>query len=228
MNNLNLLYLEDDIEVRENVVFFLERFFSNIYTAADGNDAYEIFSNKKVHLLLLDLNVPKMNGVNLAKKVRETNQRIPIIFLSAYYEREKLLEILKVGVTSYIVKPFKVEELLSTIKDTIKMISEEEKTTNEHILGDSLIWNKDKKSLTFNENVIHLTNNEILLTDLFTDFQHKIFTLNEIIEDLFPHDDLQVNTVTQLISRFKRKLVTITNNEDFFIENIYKKGYKFR
>ncbi len=228
MNKLNLLYLEDDIEVRENVVFFLERFFSNIYTASDGEEAYEIYCEKQINILLLDLNVPKMDGASLARKIRKEDQRIPIIFLSAYYEKEKLLEILKIGVSSYILKPYILKELLDTVKHTIKIILDEKKILSKIILEENLIWDEYKKSLIYNDKPIHLTHNEILLTELFTSFQNKIFTLNEINEELFYHDNLNVNTIIQLISRFKRKIVTITNNNEFFIENIYKKGYKFR
>jgi len=225
---LNLLYLEDDLEVRENVVYFLERLFSNIYTATDGDEAYDIYCEKQIDILLLDINVPKMNGITLSKKVRENNYKIPIIFLSAYSDRGRLLEVLKIGVTSYIVKPFIFKELLETMSKTIQLIIEEKKTTDKVMLGLNLTWDENKKSLIYLDEVIHLTHNEILLTELFTSYQNKIFTLHEINEELFNHNNLHINTIIQLISRFKRKIVKITDNNHFFIENIYKQGYKFR
>ncbi|MFA9374983.1 MAG: response regulator transcription factor [Poseidonibacter sp.] len=228
MNKLNLLYVEDDIDVRDNVVFFLKRFFTNIYTAGDGIQAYEIYKKEDIDLLLLDINVPKMNGITFAKKIRAENTKVPIVFLTAYSDKERLLEVIKIGVSSYIIKPFDIKELLSTIQSCINIVSEEKKIINKVLLGENLIWEIDKKNLLFHNENIRLTNNEIMLIELFIKFKNKVFTPDEIIEELFPQSDIQANTITQMISRFKRKIIEKTQNESFFIENIYKKGYKLK
>ncbi len=228
MNKFNLLYLEDDIEVRENVLYFLDRFFENIYTPNDGEEAYSMYLEQKIDFLLLDINVPKINGIQFAKKIREKDKKIPIVFLTAYSDRQKLLEAIKIGVTSYIVKPFDIKELLDTVRDSIYLLSQETKIANEIELGKNLFWDKEKRNLLFENESISLTHNEILLSELFIKSKNKIFTPDEIIDELFYENNIQANTITQLISRFKRKIIKITENDNFFIENIYKKGYKLR
>lgn len=228
MNKFNLLYLEDDIEVRENVLYFLDRFFENIYTPNDGEEAYSMYLEQKIDFLLLDINVPKINGIQFAKKIREKDKKIPIVFLTAYSDKQKLLEAIKIGVTSYIVKPFDIKELLDTVRDSIYLLSQETKIANEIELGKNLFWDKEKRNLLFENESISLTHNEILLSELFIKSKNKIFTPDEIIDELFYENNIQANTITQLISRFKRKIIKITENDNFFIENIYKKGYKLR
>ncbi len=228
MSNLNLLYMEDDIDVKENVVYFLERYFNCIYVATDGEEAYKIYLEKNIDILLLDMNVPKMNGIALSKKIREDNKKIPIIFLSAYSDRDRLLEVLKLGVSSYIVKPFILQELTNTIKDSIKIVVEEQNIIDEVYFGEELLWKSSSKSLIYMKLPIYLSQKEILLTELFVNNKNKVFTLEEILEELFGDTDMELNSITQLISRFKRKIVSITKDSNFFIENIYKQGYKLR
>ena len=90
MMNLNLLYVEDDEEIIEDIDFFLKRHFNEIIIAQDGEEAFQYFKEKNPDIIILDINIPKLNGLKLASKIRETNKKIPIIFLTAFSDKENL------------------------------------------------------------------------------------------------------------------------------------------
>ena len=115
MTNLNLLYVEDDEEIIEDIDFFLKRHFNEIIIAQDGEEAFNYFEEKNPDIVILDINIPKMNGLKLASKIREINKKIPIIFLTAFSDKENLLQAINLHACSYLIKPFKIDELINTL-----------------------------------------------------------------------------------------------------------------
>jgi two-component system, OmpR family, lantibiotic biosynthesis response regulator NisR/SpaR len=225
MSNLNLLYVEDDEDTIENIDFFLKRHFNEIIVAQDGEEALKFFKEKKVDIIILDINIPKINGLKLAGKIRELNRKIPIIFLTAYSDRENLLQAINVHAFSYLIKPFKIDELIDVLNKCKKDFFY--KYQNPHIkkLNENFTWNKQKKELFFDNQRISLTKNEIALIDLFIEYDSRFFTPEEINEYISLNNDIKDNSIIQLISRLKRKITNLTGNNNFFIENIYNKGY---
>lgn len=161
MNNLNLLYVEDDEETVESIDFFLKRHFNEIYLAQDGEQALSFFEEKDPDIVILDINIPKLNGIKLATKIREKNKKIPIIFLTAYSDKENLLQAINLHAFSYLIKPFKINELIETIDKCKKELLCEHTNPNLRKLSENLIWNKLKKELYFNKEKIPLTKNEL-------------------------------------------------------------------
>jgi DNA-binding response OmpR family regulator len=113
MTNLKLLYVEDDQEIIEDIDYFLKRHFNEIIIAQDGEEAFNYFEKRKPDIIILDINIPKMNGLKLASKIRETNREIPIIFLTAFSDKENLLQAINLHAFSYLIKPFKIDELIN-------------------------------------------------------------------------------------------------------------------
>lgn len=228
MNNLNLLYVEDDEETVESIDFFLKRHFNEIYLAQDGEQALSFFEEKDPDIVILDINIPKLNGIKLATKIREKNKKIPIIFLTAYSDKENLLQAIHLHAFSYLIKPFKINELIETIDKCKKELLCEHTNPNLRKLSENLIWNKLKKELYFNKEKIPLTKNELSLVNLFVENDFKFFTPEEINEYIFLNNDIKNNSIIQLISRLKKKITEITSNNEFFIENVYNKGYRLK
>lgn len=228
MTNLNLLYVEDDEEIIEDIDFFLKRHFSEITIAKDGEKALELFEEKKPDIIILDINIPKINGLKVAAKIREVNKKIPIIFLTAFSDKESLLQAINLHAFSYLIKPFKVGELINAITKYKKDFLQECQNSNTKILSKEFIWNKQKKELFYANQRIPLTKNEIALIDLFIQYNFKFFTPEEIHEYIFLNNDIKDNSIIQLISRLKRKINNLTGNNNFFIENIYNKGYHLK
>lgn len=228
MTNLNLLYVEDDEEIIEDIEFFLKRHFNEIIIAQDGEEAFRYFEEKNPDIIILDINIPKLNGLKLASKIRETNKKIPIIFLTAFSDKENLLQAINLHACSYLIKPFKIDELINTINKCKRDFFQENLNPHLKILSENFIWNKQKKELSFDNQRISLTKNEIALIDLFVENDFKFFTPEEINEFIFLNNDIKDNSIIQLISRLKRKITNLTGNNNFFIENIYNKGYHLK
>ena len=100
-----VLYAEDDPQSRQNYAFVLEEYFSNVYIAKDGKEALDIYYNKKPDILLLDISMPYINGLEVATKVRKENKNIPIIMLTAHADKENLLAAIPLKLTDYLLKP---------------------------------------------------------------------------------------------------------------------------
>lgn len=228
MNDLTLLYVEDDLEALEDVVYLLKRYFSEIYTATNGEEALEKFSEKSPDIVLLDINIPKINGLQVASRIKEQNDEIPILFLTAHSETEKLLKAIDLRAISYIIKPFSIEELNEAISKTIKMLNKQ--STNNNILNfnDNFSWNIELKELSYKEDKLDLTKNEILLIELLINNKSRFLTAQDIAEMIFLDKQVESNSIVQLISRFKNKVAKQTKLKRFFIENIYSQGYRIK
>lgn len=228
MNDLTLLYVEDDLEALEDVVYLLKRYFSKIYTATNGEEALELFDKNSPDIVLLDINIPKINGLQVASKIKEINDEIPILFLTAHSETEKLLKAIDLRAISYIIKPFSIEELNESILKTIKMINKQSSNNNILTFTDSFSWNIELKELSYQKEKLDLTKNEILLIELLINNKSRFLTAQDISEMIFQDKQVESNSIVQLISRFKNKVAKQTKLKRFFIENIYSQGYRIK
>ncbi len=223
-NKPTLLYVEDDQEIMQNILFLLKDYFSHIYTAEDGAEALEKFSQYSPDIVLLDINIPKINGIDVAKEIRKNDADTPILFLTAYSDKEKLMSAINLGASSYIIKPFKINEL----KDAIVKIISEKGLSNEVVLAYNCIWDIQTNILRYQNKQLKLTKKEIQLLSVLNENRQKFFTACEISSEIFSVTvkDTICNNSVQLLSRFKKKVTTAFEIEDFFIQNIYGIGYK--
>ena len=119
---LRVLYVEDNKEARESTLGLLENIFDNITTAVNGEDGLEKFKKGSFDLILTDINMPKMNGMEMIDKIRETNKDVPILILSAYNESGYFIETIKQGVEGYLLKPIDLDQFLDMIKKAVEKI----------------------------------------------------------------------------------------------------------
>jgi len=225
MSNLTLLYAEDDPQSRKNYAFVLEEYFSEVYLAEDGREALALFYEKKPDILLLDISMPFIDGLEVVKTVREKNKHIPIIMLTAHIEQEKLLTAIPLGLTKYLVKPIDNNSLTKTILKAINTIKDRDIMA----VREKLWWNKLYSNLFYNEENIHLTKKENKLTTLLIDSIGEYFTHDTLIiqiwDDEVPnasHD----NKLHQLVYRLNKKINEATNADTQLIENSYTLGYR--
>lgn len=112
-NGLTLLYVEDNEIVQENFILIFQKYFSTVIATDNGSDALLLYKNNEIDVLILDISVPGIDGLSLAKQIREENTTVEIIMLTGHSEKEKLLDAMPLKLFSYLVKPVKGEELLS-------------------------------------------------------------------------------------------------------------------
>ncbi|MEA3383653.1 MAG: response regulator [Campylobacterota bacterium] len=226
MKKLTLLCVEDDAEALEDIVYLVKRYFDKVYTASDGEMALDLYNSHQPDIILLDINIPKLNGLQVASQIRKEDDDTPIIFLTAHSEKDKLLQAIELHVSSYIIKPFKVQELTDNIFKAINKINNKSKKV---LLVDNFTWNKDTNELFYGDTKISITKNELLLVKFLFVNKTIYFNANDISSEIGSNQsDFTGNNIVQLISRFKKKIKKLIKNDDFFIENTYGAGYRIK
>jgi DNA-binding response OmpR family regulator len=225
MSNLTLLYAEDDPQSRKNYAFVLEEYFSKVYLAEDGREALDLYHEKKPDVLLLDISMPFINGLDVAKFVRATNKDIPIIMLTAHAEQEKLLTAIPLGLSKYLLKPINDKSLTQTMLQVIS----EMRDRNIVSIRENLWWNKINSNLFYNDENIKLTKKEYKLMTLLVNSIGKYFMHDTLIiqiwDDEIP-DASHDNKLHQLVYRLNKKINAVTNSDTQLIENTYTLGYR--
>ena len=225
MSNLTLLYAEDDLQSRKNYAFVLEEYFSEVYLAEDGREALDLYHEKKPDVLLLDISMPFVNGLDVAKAVRATNKDIPIIMLTAHAEQEKLLTAIPLGLSKYLLKPIDDRSLIQTVVKTIQEIQNRDIIP----LKGKFSWNKTNSNLFYDEENIKLTKKEHKLMTLLINSIGEYLTHDTLIiqiwDDEMP-DASHDNKLHQLVYRLNKKINAVTNSDTQLIENTYTLGYR--
>jgi len=119
---LKVLYVEDNKDVRESILALLKNFFVSIEVADDGKDGYEKFQESSFDLIISDIRMPRMTGIEMIRLIRQENDTIPIIVTTAHQETELLMDCIEVGVSGYLLKPINLKQLTKVIKQNCEKI----------------------------------------------------------------------------------------------------------
>lgn len=164
--NLTLLYVEDNEEVRKATLYFLEEFFDNIILANDGMEGFSIFYDRniknhnstKIDLILTDINMPNENGLGMSKRIRELDENIPILILSAYSDTKYFLESISLNIDGYILKPIDITQFIKVLNKIITKIN------NEINLKNNLNLLRQYQNLTDKSSIISKTDKFGIIT----------------------------------------------------------------
>ena len=157
---LNLLYVEDNPEARESTILILEEFFNNIIIAVNGEDGFEKFEENQnnINLIITDINMPKLNGLEMIKKIRELNKIIPILVLSAHDDSNFFTKSIKLGVEGYLLKPIDIDQFMDILTiTTAKLILNDESDKNIKFL-------KEYEEAINNSSIVSKTNLQGIIT----------------------------------------------------------------
>ena len=124
LKSLTILYAEDDLIIQESITRILKMFFKEVFIANNGNEALEIYQNNKPDILMLDYVMPYLDGYQTAKIIREVNKKIPIIIVSAYTDKDKLLNAIELNLIKYLEKPILHETLINVFDSVILFLEE--------------------------------------------------------------------------------------------------------
>lgn len=222
MNSLTLLYAEDELETRENYGRYLKRYFKEVYIVSNGKEALDAYKQYKPNIMLLDINMPILNGLELTKQIREEDNLTRVIILTAHLEQDKLLFAAELNLTKYLPKPISRKQLKKALNEATKQFKQLNNENEYLYFKNGLKWNKSSKILFFENNEIKLTKHETLLIELLTSKKDKVFSSDEIA--LYLWDDIidleHSSKLKDIIKRLRKKLPKDT------IENIYAAGYK--
>ncbi len=219
-----ILYVEDDLFLSYVTKDNLELKGYSITFCKDGLEALEAFNQKSFDLCILDVMLPKMDGFELAKKIRETNEQIPILFLSAKSLKEDRIQGFSIGGDDYITKPFSIEELALKIEVFLKRskISNGDQIRGEYALGD---YNFDSVNmlLTIGQDTKRLTSRESELLRYFILNQDKVVKKEEILNEVWGTDSyFNSRSLDVFISRLRKYL---SEDPKIKINNIHGIGF---
>ena len=121
-SNLRILYVEDNESARESTLSVFEEFFGEIIVAVDGEDGYSKFKENQIDMIITDINMPMLNGIEMINKIRATDNDVPVLILSAYGESEYFVQSIKLGVDGYLLKPIDMKQFLGALQKVTKKI----------------------------------------------------------------------------------------------------------
>lgn len=220
IRDISILLAEDELELREMLSEYLHLFFNRVYSAATGDEAYDIYMHKKPNIILTDISMPNLDGLDMIAKIRKHDKDTKIIVMSAHSEQEKLLHAIKLHLEAYLIKPIKTEALKSILLETVELIR---KTTNRIYVSDSIYWDNESNTLWDKNGEIGLRKMERSLLKLLFSKPNQCFGAKDIFEYLHEgkeQKEFSIHAVTSLMKRIRSKL------PDDIIYNIYGSGYK--
>ena len=223
----NVLVVDDEKEIRDAIDIYLRGEGINVIKAGDGFEALEILDKEDIHLVVLDIMMPKLDGMRTCLKIRES-RNIPIILLSAKSEDSDKILGLNIGADDYVTKPFNHLELVARVKSQLRRYDyplNRENTQDLIVIKDLTIDTVNKQVSLRGEN-IKLTATEYKILTLLASHPGRIFSIKEIYERVLEEPFYKSeNTVTVHIRRMREK-IEINSKEPEYIKVVWGLGYK--
>ncbi len=216
--NIKVLCVEDDEIARENTVEYLENYFENIYEASDAITGLKLFNQIDPEIIITDIQMPKLNGLEFIKKIREKNKKTQVIVLSAFSNKEYLFEAIELQLVKYLIKPIKENELKKALESCIQSINED--NSNIIKLDENCFFDTFNSSLKYNDELIKLRAKEIDLLQLLIKNKNRFVTYEEIENHVWQDSVMTKDALKTLIKNIKQKLPKDT------ITNLTGMGYK--
>ncbi|MRJ01964.1 MAG: DNA-binding response regulator [Epsilonproteobacteria bacterium] len=200
LKELAILYVEDEEAIRELLQEVLEEDFKRFDVAEDGIEGLKKFREQRYDMVITDIEMPRLGGLDLAEEIRESSKEIPIILLTAYSEKERLFRAIDIGITKYLLKPFTPEKLLDVICQIAK-----ERYGGTVQLGEGMTYNFRTKQIKKGEELEQLTKKEALLLELLLKRRGEIVTLDEIERTIWADGGYSENALRALVKRVRKK-----------------------
>ena len=227
----NILVVDDDKEIVESIEIFLKNEGYNVYNAYNGMEALDVLVNNDVHLILMDIMMPKLDGIKATIKIRE-EKNIPIILVSAKSEDTDKIMGLNIGADDYITKPFNLLELIARVKSnlrryvTLGTYNNEKLGNNEVLISGGLELNTSTKEVKVDGQIVRVTPIEFKILNLLIANKGRVFSIDEIYEKVWNEESFNVeNTVAVHIRRIREK-IEINPKEPRYLKVVWGVGYK--
>ncbi len=217
--DISILIAEDEKQLLNSMVEYLELFFENVYTAEDGLTAYEIYEKQKPDIIIADIHMPRLDGLSMIEKIRKKDLQTKIIITSAHSDKGKLMQAIELHLVKYLVKPVqsdKLKELLLSLVDELRQ------KRDRIYLKEAFYWDKTKKRLFHDKEEIALKPKEQKVLDLLCSRTNQSISAIDIYNYLYedqPERDFSSNAITSLMKRIRQKLPKET------IKSSYGIGY---
>lgn len=228
MKDMTILVVDDDKEIVQSIEIYLRNEGLNVFKAYDGLQALEILSENTVHLILMDVMMPKLDGIRATLKIREDNN-IPIIFISAKSEDTDKILGLNMGADDYITKPFNPLELVARVKSQLRRyvtLGNLAAPSQSTLTTGGLVMDCESKTLTVDGEPVKLTPMEYKILELLMRNQNRVFSIDEIYEKVWNEPSYNPeNTVAVHIRRIREK-IEINPSDPKYLKVVWGIGYK--
>ncbi len=219
LQTLVILYAEDEEGIRKNIADSLRYYVKEVIEASNGEEAFFLYQQKNPDIVLSDIHMPILNGIEFIKKIRQIDRKTPVVLITAHTDKKYLMEAVELHMEKYLVKPIELEPLFDVLASCVKLLNINKITqlkTNENYTYDF-----DKKELYYkNENII-LNKKERLFLELLIKNQNRITNYEELQDKVWGDSIMTDSALRSLVRNLRKKLPT-----DIII-NLSGTGYRF-
>lgn len=225
----NILVCDDDKEIVKAIEIYLNKEGYNVIKAFDGEEALKVLKNNTIHLIILDIMMPKKDGLETLNEIRK-DKSIPVIILSAKSEDEDKIKGLNLGADDYVTKPFNPLELIARVNSGIRRYTklgnfEEEENKNIFKSGE-LIIDDNLKIVKVDEQEIKLTPTEYNILKFLTKNKGKVYSIEQIYENVWEDEAYAAENIIAVHIRHIREKIEINPKEPKYLKVIWGIGYK--
>lgn len=217
--NITILYVEDNNFIREEAVEYLSLMYTHVLEATNGEEALAIYKKYKPDIIITDIKMPIINGLQMIKYIRREDKQIPIIVVTAFINTEYLLEAVELHLVKYILKPLSNYKLDMALELAHEYLIDRDKKCIIK-LSNGTFYDQLNRTLIVNKEVIPLTHNEILLISLLIKNLNNLVTYSEIKNTIWDYEEHYMDALRSLVRALRHKI------GDIEIKNISGMGYR--
>ncbi len=204
LKNIKILVVEDDEIALENEIEYLQEYFQNIYEAKDAIEALKIYEQIQPSIIITDIKMPKLNGLEFVQRIREKNDEVQIIILTAFCDKTYLLKAIELKLVKYLIKPINERDLNNALKICVNNLKN--KKSNIINLANNLLFDIYNLSLVHNNELVKLRTKEIDFLYLLIKNKNRYVTYIEIENFVWQNDVMSKDALKSLVKNLKKKL----------------------
>jgi len=202
LKNLKILYIDDEDYIRNNAVEYLSFYCDNVYEAKDGLDGIEAYKKHQPNIIITDIKMPRLNGLEMVKQIRQNDTTTKIIVATAFLETSYLLQAVELGLIKYLIKPITADKLLPVLKTCMLDVIEDKSIFN---LNDGFVFDILNKVLFLNKEQIFLTKKELLFLEVLVK-NHKRAVKYDELNNYVWEGQMSEDAMRTIVKELRKKI----------------------